>query len=161
MTDLHALARDAAIQAVMLGDPSNPTGAAGSGAPIAQADELVAIVTGAAFRALVTARVGLYLKGHTPENDDLLPVGMLPLRAGKALAAARDRLHQGCCGDSDALGEARALLVEGVALGLAAIERVDRALSVQAAGSAPHTNPAAPAAGAASVARPSTPTGAS
>lgn len=97
---------------------------------LAMVPELLAALQGPAVRSVLAARVAMFLKGHTPENDDLLPVGWLPRAAGRALAAVHQHMHQHCCGDrGDYLDEARARLVEAAAHLLAAVDRIDRAVA--------------------------------
>lgn len=111
--DLDALSRDAAIQA--LGE---------SDAPLALADELVATVTGGAMKSAVQARVKMLVGGHTADNDDLLPIGWLPMEARHCL----ERVKLAMLREGRDLDDIRRLLVEGVAFGLAAIDRLDRAM---------------------------------
>jgi hypothetical protein len=110
-TDLAALARESAIQAL-----------GGTDAPIGRADELVAAVTGEGLKAVIQARVRQLVRGHGAETDDMLPIGWLPMEARHCFERARDRLNEG------ELGDARRLLAEGAAYGLAAIDRLDRAM---------------------------------
>lgn len=110
--DLDALSRDAAIQA--LGETD---------APLGQADELVAAVTGPALKAAVQARVRMLAGGHNAENDDLLPIGWLPMEARHCF----ERIRAVMIRERVDLDEVRRLLAEGVAYGLAAIDRLDRA----------------------------------
>jgi hypothetical protein len=115
--DLEAAARDAAIQAIATTD-----------ARIATADDLVAAVTGPALKAAVTARVKLFADGHTPDNDDFLPIGWLPMEARQRFEQARDLIND----DHRDLALVRAALADGVAFGMAAIDRLDRALQGRA-----------------------------
>jgi hypothetical protein len=110
--DLDAAARDAAIQTLKETD-----------APIASADDLAALVTGPSLKAAVAARVKLFIAGHTPDDDDMLPVGWLPMEARQAFERVRDQLND----DHRDLALVRATIAEGIAFGLAAIDWLDRA----------------------------------
>jgi hypothetical protein len=113
-TDLAARSRDAAIQA--LGETN---------APLGQADELVAAVTGPALKAVVVARVGLITAGgHTAETDDFLPIGWLPMEARQCFEAIRGAMME----EPRDLAKVRKLLVDGAAFAFAAIDRLDRAM---------------------------------
>lgn len=111
--DLDAASRDAACQTLATTD-----------ALIATADDLVAAVTGPALKAAVAARVKLFIGGHTPENDDFLPIGWLPMEARRCFETARDLMND----DHRDLALVRAAIAEGLAFGLAAIDRLDRAM---------------------------------
>lgn len=113
---LTALAEDAAVQSLKHSD-----------APIAIADELVAAVTGPTLQAIVAQRVALIAdKGHTADADDFLPIGWLPMEADQALHLARQLM--GADPQTRDLVAARAKLVEAVAFGMAAIDRLDRGM---------------------------------
>lgn len=109
--DLDAATRDAAVQSLK-----------DSTAPIASAGDLVAAVTGAALKAIVAARVKLFLDGHTPENDEFLPVNWLPFEVQQhgALAAAQI----GLTGKDRDLPAAEASLALAAACAMAAIDRL-------------------------------------
>jgi hypothetical protein len=93
--------------------------------PLALVPELLTALQGLAMRDVMAMRVDqVALHGHTIDNDDMLPIGWLPMEARKAFERARDMMH----GETRDLAAMRGLLVEGVALGLAAIDRLDRAM---------------------------------
>jgi hypothetical protein len=110
-TDLDALSRDTAIQTLK-----------DSEAPIAQADALAATLTGPALKAVCAARVDLFLKGHTPENDDMLPLPFLPFEAQQHAALASHRI--GLTGRDRDLVAAEQELALTAAFCLAAIDRL-------------------------------------
>jgi hypothetical protein len=94
--------------------------------PLAMADELAAAVQGRAVRDVLAARVRQIVDhGHLAETDDFLPIGWLPLEARQRFDRARDLMHD----EHRDLQLVRATIVDGLALGLAAIDRLDRATS--------------------------------
>lgn len=90
--------------------------------PLARFDEAVRVVTSPAVKDALAARVGMIVKGHTLNNDEVLPVGWLPMEAGQMIERARSALSARPCD----LIKVRRLLVEAVAFGLAAVDRIDR-----------------------------------
>jgi hypothetical protein len=110
-TDLGALARDAAIQTVARSD-----------APISDADDLVAAVTGAALQAVVAARVRLFVQGHTPSADELLPILWMPFEAQQHAALASAQI--GLTAQGRDLAAAEASLALTAATCMAAIDRL-------------------------------------
>lgn len=93
--------------------------------PLSLVPELLAALQGPAMRDVMARRVDqIARRGHLAENDDMLPIGWLPMEARCALERARDRLN----GDNRDLGEVRTQLIEAVALTLAGIDRLDRAM---------------------------------
>lgn len=109
--DLDIAARDVAIQSLTDSD-----------APISQADALLALVTGPALKTLVAARVQLFLAGHTPENDEMLPLQLLPDEARRQAANAVNAI--GLTMQDRDLALAEANLAQAAALCMAAIDRL-------------------------------------
>jgi hypothetical protein len=112
---LQALAADVATQA--LGQTP---------APIAQADSLVAAVTGEALRATVRMRVEQITQhGHTPDLDRALPLHTL---ADEAVAMAKlARAAVGVTGRDRNLNAAKKRLARTAALCWAAFDRLEMA----------------------------------
>lgn len=109
--DLDARSRDVAIEALNASD-----------APIGQADGLVAAITGASLKMIVEARIGLHMAGHTPENDEMLPLLFLPLEAAQHALLAHG--HVGITGKDRDLPLAEQQLAECAAYCMAAIDRI-------------------------------------
>lgn len=109
--DLDEASRDVAIQALAQSD-----------APIGDADDLVAIVTGPALKAVVLARVEQVAKhGHTPARDADLPIKHLPHHARSMIIDTVDLLE----GPHRNLVVARRRLAKAAAMLMAAVDRVD------------------------------------
>jgi hypothetical protein len=118
-TDLGAIARDVAIQALGSTD-----------APIGQADDLVAIVSGQALALTVQMRVEQVVKhGHTPDSDLMLPIGLLPTEVQNMAGLARAAI--GITGSDRNLDAGVKRLARTAALCWAAIDRI---LAAQAGG---------------------------
>lgn len=113
--DLDAMSRDAAIQELAASDT----------APIAQADELVASITGTSLKMIVAARVRLFLDGHTPEADEYLPIALLVHEAQQH--AGQARAHIGTDDRDRDLVAAEASLATTAAFCMAAIDRLRQA----------------------------------
>jgi hypothetical protein len=95
--------------------------------PLAAADELHAALTGRAAQSVFELRVRQIVNhGHSADNDDLLPIGWLPMEARLKF----DAIRLGMLEQPRDLNAIRALFVEATALGLASIDRLDRALIV-------------------------------
>jgi hypothetical protein len=109
--DLDAQARDAAMAVLTASD-----------APLREADDLVAAVTGTALRLIVAARVDLFLAGHQPDADAYLPIPWLPLEAQQHAALAQAKI--GITGKDRDLPAAEALLARTAAFCMAAIDRL-------------------------------------
>jgi hypothetical protein len=93
--------------------------------PLAMVEELIAAVQSPAVADVLKARVRLIVDhGHTAASDDFLPIGWLPMEARKAFEDARDLMNA----EHRDLVEVRAKMVEGIAFGLAALDRLDRAM---------------------------------
>lgn len=91
--------------------------------PLALVPELLAALQGPGMRAVMAKRVDqIARRGHSADNDDMLPLGWLPMEARQAFERARDHLS----GEHRDLARVRGLLVEAAAVGLAAIDRLDR-----------------------------------
>jgi hypothetical protein len=91
--------------------------------PLAAVPELRQAIQGAAMRAVLDARVSLFLKGHTPENDEMLPIGWLPMEARQRL----QRVHDELSADGRDLAIVRDQLAETAAFAMAALDWLDRA----------------------------------
>lgn len=96
--------------------------------PLALVDELLATVQGQSVQDVLKARVRMVLDDGTAEDDDMLPIGVLPNLAEDKIKAGRAALFEK---SATRLQNARALLVEGLAIGLAAVDRLDRAIKAQ------------------------------
>lgn len=111
--DVGAIARDAAIQTLKETD-----------APIASADDLVALVTGPALKATVAMRVGQVVRhGYTPDGDLMLPIGLLVTET--ITHAQRARAAIGTTEADRDLVAARQYLASTAALCWAALDRLD------------------------------------
>jgi hypothetical protein len=109
--DLDMASRDTAIQSLKESD-----------ARLFQADDMVALVTGPALKAIVAARVDQVAKhGHTPDRDADLPLKHLPHHARSMLLDTVDLLE----GPHRNLVVARRRLAKAAAMLMAAIDRVD------------------------------------
>ena len=94
--------------------------------PLARADELAAIVTGAAVKAVLEARIAQVVKhGHTPAADAAWPLRKLPADARSMLVAGMDLME----GPHRNLVVGRRRFAKAAAMLLAAIDRVDLELS--------------------------------
>lgn len=100
--------------------------AADEAATIAR-DELLNAAHGPAVRAAVEMRIEQIAEhGHTREADSDLPLDHLPREMQRRVAAAVDRIRG--TGERRNLPAARLALVRAVAMGLAAIDRLDLVL---------------------------------
>lgn len=117
-------ALEEAAQAIYKRGPSSPTEAAEirDDVPLSAVSDLRLALQGPALRAVLDARVTIFLKGHTPENDEMLPIGWLPMEARHKLEAVQDQLSA----DDRDLAEVRRLLAEGAAFAMAALDWLDR-----------------------------------
>jgi hypothetical protein len=109
--ELTQRVRDVAIQA--LGETD---------ARLHQSDELVAAITGSALKAIVAARAGLFTAGHTPDNDEMLPIPWLPFEVQQHAAFASAKI--GLTGKDRDLPAAEQLLAVTAAYCMAAIDRL-------------------------------------
>jgi hypothetical protein len=90
--------------------------------PLASAEELRALVTGPAVKAVLEARIAQVVKhGHTPANDAELPIKHLPANARSMIIDTLDLLE----GPRRNLVVAKRRLAKAAAMLIAAIERVD------------------------------------
>lgn len=91
--------------------------------PIARTDELLAAIQGPAVRAALEARIDQIVRhGHDREHDEMLPITRLPQLAREQLSMALDVMGSD---DRRNLAVARRRIARGVAIGLAAIDRLD------------------------------------
>jgi hypothetical protein len=93
-----------------------------SDVPLASAEELRALVTGPAVRAVLEARIEQVVKhGHTPAKDAELPIKHLPAHARSMIVDTLDLLE----GPRRNLVVGKKRLAKAAAMLLAAIGRVD------------------------------------
>lgn len=92
--------------------------------PLTSLPELRRALQGIAMRDVLTARLTLFQAGHDEEADDMLPIGWLPfMEAMPTFLRAKAEMSA----DHRDLEAMRRDLVDGVALMLAGIDRLDRA----------------------------------
>lgn len=92
--------------------------------PLARADELLAILTGAAVRSVLETRVAQVVEhGHTLEGDLGMPTGWLVNEARADLALALDLINAGPARRD--LPRARKRVARAAAMCLAAIDVLD------------------------------------
>jgi len=91
--------------------------------PLAQTDELLAAIQGPAVRAALEARIEQILKyGHDRAHDEMQAITRLPQLAREQFAMAIDVMGHD---DRRNLAVARRRIARGIAIGLAAIDRLD------------------------------------
>lgn len=94
-------------------------------------DEIANAIRGPAMQATIDMRIEQIVRhGHDSEHDAMLPIDRLARDAAGRFAAAVD--HMSGAGERRDLAAARRVLVRAAAIGLAAIDRIDMAIAVEA-----------------------------
>jgi hypothetical protein len=125
------------ISAPALGNALGHVDAAGQGAGVAPppqlgaapaliAETMARLWNSPALADVLTMRCQQILRhGHTPAADDALPLQTLPMLAAAQLHGAIEHAQ------FNKPGNARKYLVRAIALGLAALERIDRQVAAE------------------------------